>query len=162
VCQEHAVTRWIADAINTVVYLINKGPLVPLNCGIPEKAWTNKKVNMKRGKLEAPACFLLYLICPCGARSRKQVGSRVREMHFHWYGISEYDYRFWDPENRKILRHMDVVFNEVYKDLLTRSTSDKDPGVTRRSSPEQQDAADLEFVELDVSVKKVRSIPGGN
>ena len=26
-----------ADAVNTTVYLINRGPSVPLNCGIPEE-----------------------------------------------------------------------------------------------------------------------------
>jgi len=44
--------------------------------------------------------------------------------------------------------------------LTGRRTSDKDPGVAPRNTPEQQDAADLEFIELDdVPVKKVRSIP---
>ena len=61
-----------------------------------------------------------------------------------------------------ILRDKNVVFNEkkMYKDLLTEwSTSEKDPEVAPRSTPEQQDVADSEFVELDdVPVKKVRSI----
>jgi len=43
---EYAWSMWIhaglpkqfwTDAVNTAVYLINKGPLVPLNCGIPEE-----------------------------------------------------------------------------------------------------------------------------
>jgi len=59
-----------------------------------------------------------------------------------------------------------VVFNEkkVYKDLLTeRSTSEKDPRVTSQSTLGQQDAAELEIIELDdVSVKKVHSILEGN
>ena len=37
-----------ADAVNTTVYLINRGPSVALNCGIPEEAWTGKEVNLKR------------------------------------------------------------------------------------------------------------------
>jgi len=59
-----------------------------------------------------------------------------------------------------------VVFNEkkMYKDLLTeRSTSEKDPKVTPRSTLEQQEAADSEFVEFDdVPMKKDRSIPKEN
>jgi len=44
---EHVGSMWIharlskqisKDAVNTVVYLINKGSLVPLNYGIPEEA----------------------------------------------------------------------------------------------------------------------------
>jgi len=51
-----------------------------------------------------------------------------------------------------------VVFNEqkIYKNLQTeRSTSKRDLGVASRSTPEQQNVADLEFFELeDASMDK--------
>ena len=34
-----------AMVINTIVYLINRGPSTPLGCGIPKEAWTGKKVS---------------------------------------------------------------------------------------------------------------------
>ena len=34
-----------AKAINTIVYLINRGPSTPLGYGILEEAWTSKKVS---------------------------------------------------------------------------------------------------------------------
>ena len=34
-----------ADAVDTVVYLINRGPSSSLDGGVPEEAWTGKKVN---------------------------------------------------------------------------------------------------------------------
>ena len=34
-----------AEAVNTVVYLINGGTSTPLGRGIPEEAWTGKKVS---------------------------------------------------------------------------------------------------------------------
>lgn len=34
-----------ADAVDTVVYLINRGPSNSLDGGVPEEAWTSKKVN---------------------------------------------------------------------------------------------------------------------
>jgi len=34
-----------ADAVDIVVYLINRGPSSSLDGGIPEEAWTGKKVN---------------------------------------------------------------------------------------------------------------------
>jgi len=43
--QLHARLRkqfW-TDAVNTAVYLINKGPFVALNCEIPEETWTGKE-----------------------------------------------------------------------------------------------------------------------
>ena len=35
---------WV-EAINTAMYLINRGPSTPLGCGILEEAWTGKKVS---------------------------------------------------------------------------------------------------------------------
>ena len=60
---------------------------------------------------------------------------------------------------------MDVVINKkkMYNDLLMeKSTLEKDPEVASRSTPEQQNAAESEFVELDVPVKNVRNIPEGD
>ena len=34
-----------ADAVKTVVYLINRGPSSALDGGIPEEAWTCKQVK---------------------------------------------------------------------------------------------------------------------
>ena len=35
---------WV-EAINTTIYLINRGPSTPLGCGILEEAWTGKNVS---------------------------------------------------------------------------------------------------------------------
>ena len=35
---------WV-EAINTTIYLINRGPSSHLGCGILEEAWTGKKVS---------------------------------------------------------------------------------------------------------------------
>ena len=34
---------WV-EGVNTSIYLINRGPSTPLDCGILEEAWTGKKV----------------------------------------------------------------------------------------------------------------------
>ena len=39
-----ALQFW-ADAINTTIYLINKGPLKALDGGIPKEAWIGKQVK---------------------------------------------------------------------------------------------------------------------
>jgi len=59
-----------------------------------------------------------------------------------------------------------MIFKEqkTYKDLQTeRSTLENDLGVVSRSTPEQQGAADLEFVELEnATMDKTRNIFEGN
>ena len=82
-------------------------------------------------------------------------------MYFH----CKYVYRFWDPENRKIRRHKNVIFikKKMYKDLLTKSTSKKDLKVAPRRTFEQQEVADPEFILLDdAHMEKARNIPKGN
>ena len=96
----------------------------------------------------------------------RKLNSKFKRCIFIRYRTDEYGYRFWDPENHKILRSKDLVFNEQKpnKDLQTeRSTSENDLGVAPRSSSEQQSAADTEFIELEDSpVDKTRNIPEGN
>jgi len=149
-----------ADAVNTTVYLINRGPSIALNYGIPKEALACKEVNMNH--LRTFGCILLYV--HVGLDYRSKLEPKSKRCIFLGYGISEYDYRFWYPENQKILRHKDVVFNEkkMYKDLLTESTSEKDPEMASWNTRGQRDAAESEFIELDIYVKKVWSIPEGN
>ena len=35
----------LVEAINTIVYLIKRGPSTPFSCGILEETWTGKKVS---------------------------------------------------------------------------------------------------------------------
>ena len=37
--------QFYEDAVNTVVYLINRGPSMILNCEISDEAWTDKEVT---------------------------------------------------------------------------------------------------------------------
>lgn len=47
------LNMWV-EAMNTIVYFINRGPSTPLAYGIPKEAWTSKKVSYY---------FLKTLIC---------------------------------------------------------------------------------------------------
>ena len=86
----------------------------------------------------------MHVILDC----RRKLDPKPKRCILIGYETSKYDYRFCDPEGRKIFSYTDVIFNErmVYKDLLTK-----------RSIPEQQsNAADSEFVEFDdVLVEKI-------
>jgi len=108
-----------------VVYLINSGPSVALNCGIPKEACTGNRVNLNH--LCTFNC-ISYIHVDLDHRSK--LDPKSKRCIFIGYGTSEYDYLFWDRENRKSFRHKDMVFNEqkMYKNLLTeRSTLEKIP-----------------------------------
>ena len=50
---------WL-DAVDTVVYLINKGPSSYLDAGFPEEAWTGQKVNYSFLKLSVCEAFVHF------------------------------------------------------------------------------------------------------
>jgi len=96
-----------ADAVNTAVYLINRGPSVPLNCELLEKTWTDKVVNLNH--LRTLGCIFYVHI---ELSHEKKLNPKSRMCIFIRYRTDEYDYQFKNLENRKTLRHKDVVFNE--------------------------------------------------
>ena len=108
---------------------------MPLDCRIYEETWTDKDVNVNH--LHIFDC-ISYVGIKLSHGSK--LDSKFRRCVFIKYETDEYNYQFWDPEDHKILKHKDVVFNEknMYKDLLMeRNTLEKDPRVASRSNSEQ-------------------------
>ena len=100
---------WV-EVVNTVVYLST-----PLVCGIPEEAWTGKKVSYSFVKTFGYEAF-----SHIDSKNRTKMEAKSKKCVFFGYGINEFFYRLWDFENHKIVRSRDVVFNEkvLYKDFL--------------------------------------------
>jgi hypothetical protein len=103
------------DAVDTVVYLINRGPSSSLDGRIPEEEWTGKKVNYS---------FLKTFDCEAfvhiDKENRTKLEEKSKKCTFIGYGVNDFGYRLWDYENNKIIRSRDVIFNEkvMYKDQL--------------------------------------------
>ena len=125
------LNMWV-EAINTAAYLINRGPSIPLGCGIPEEAWTGKKVSYS---------FLKTFSCEAfshiDSKNRTKLEAKSKKYVFVGYDIDELGYRLWDFENRKIVRSKDVIFNEkvLYKDLLHQHEKKEDDYVVLDYTP---------------------------
>uniref|UniRef100_A0A7N2MUY1 Retrovirus-related Pol polyprotein from transposon TNT 1-94 n=1 Tax=Quercus lobata TaxID=97700 RepID=A0A7N2MUY1_QUELO len=127
-------TFW-ADAVSTAAYLINRGPSVPMEFRLPEEVWSGKEVKFSHLKVFGSVS---YVHIDSDARSKLDAKSKI--CFFIGYGDEKFGYRFWDEQNRKIIRSRNVIFNEqvVYKD---RSTVVSDiTGIDQKKS---------EFVNLD-------------
>ena len=104
-------------AVDTTVYLINRGPSSSLDGGIPEEAWTGKKVNYS---------FLRTFGCEAFVNIDKenetQLEEKSKKSTFIGYGVNDFGYCLYDYENHKIIRSRDAVFNKkvMYKDQLQR------------------------------------------
>ena len=93
---------------------------------------TDKKVNLNH--LCTFAC-ISYVHVELDRRS--MLDPKSKRYIFIGYETSEYGYRFWDPENRKIFRHKDVVLNKkMYKELADgKGHFGEGSGVAPRSTP---------------------------
>ena len=119
-CKEHEITCRIAltvwaEAVDTAIYLINRGPSSSLDGGIPEEAWTGKSVNYSFLKIFGCEAF-----SHIDKENRTKLEAKSRKCTFIGYGVNDFGYRLWDFENHKIIRSRDVIFNEyvMYKDQL--------------------------------------------
>jgi len=118
-----------ADAVNTAAYLINRGPSVPLNEGLPEEAWSGKAVN--HSHLKVFGCSA-YVHIDAGCRSK--LDPKSKKCTFVGYGSDEFGYKFWDYQDHKFIRSRDVIFNEkeMYKN---RNHSLEEASMTPEDSP---------------------------
>ena len=99
-------TFW-ADAVSTVAYLINRGPSVPMEFRLLEEVWSGKEVKFSH--LKFFGC-ISYVHVDSDARSKLDAKSKI--CFFIGYSDEKFGYRFWDEQNKKIIRSRNVIFNE--------------------------------------------------
>jgi hypothetical protein len=124
VCKEYEIACWFPlhfweDVIDIVVYLINRGPSSSLDGGIPEEAWTGKKVNYSF--LNTFGCEAFVHI---DKENRTKLEEKSKKCTFIGYSVNDFGYRLWDYENHKIIRSRDVIFND--EGHVQRSVAGKD------------------------------------
>ncbi|KAE8697500.1 Retrovirus-related Pol polyprotein from transposon TNT 1-94 [Hibiscus syriacus] len=143
-----------AEAINTAAYLINRGPLVPLDGGIPEEAWSKKEINLSH--LRVFGCISYVHI---NSAERSKLDSKSNKCVFVGYGGDEFGYQFWDYENQKIVRSRDVIFNEnvMYKE---RSTVESSSSNTKAETKEFVEFEEISGNDVQISPEAVQEEPG--
>ena len=121
----HAVLplQFLADGVDTIVYLINRGPSSSLDGGTPEEAWIGKKVNYSF--LRTFGCEAFFHI---DKDNKTKLEEKSKKCTFIGYKINDFGYHLYDYENHKIRRRRDVVFIEkvMYKDQLQRKKQEKE------------------------------------
>ena len=120
------LSMW-AKAVNTAIYLINRGPSTPLGCGIPQEAWTSKKVTY-------------YFLKTFGCEAFSHIDSKNRtklEVLSKKVYLLDMELMNLDFQNHKIGRSRDIIFNEkvLYKDLLQQHEKKKDDYVVLHDTP---------------------------
>ena len=108
-------TFW-AVAISTAAYLINREPSIPMEFKLLQEVLSGKEVKFSH--LKVFGC-VSYVHIDSVARSKLDAKSKIH--FFIGYRDEKFGYRFWDEQNRKIIRSRNVIFNEqvMYKDRST-------------------------------------------
>ena len=114
-----------AEAMCTIVDLINLSLLVPLDGNVTERVYTRKDVSYKH--LRVFGCRA-YVHIPKDERSK--FDDKAKECIFLGYGHKEFGYRLWNPLARKLIISRDVVF------LKDQIVSDAEKSDKSQSSPE--------------------------
>lgn len=105
------------QAVDTVVYLINRGPSTALDGGILEEEWIGKKVDLSYLKVFGCEAFVHI-----DKENRKKLDAKSMRCTFIGYGSDDFGFRLWNLETNKVIRSRDVVFNEkvMYCDQLRK------------------------------------------
>ncbi|KAE8685870.1 cytochrome P450 71A9-like [Hibiscus syriacus] len=142
-----------AEAINTAAYLINRGPSVPLDGRIPEEVWSKKEINLSH--LRVFGCISYVHI---NFTERSKLDAKSNKCVFVGYGGNEFGYRFWDYENRKIIRSRDVIFNKnvMYKDMSTVESSSSN---TKAETKEFAEFEEISGNDVQISSEAVQEEP---
>ena len=96
-----------ADAVNTAIYLINRCPSVPLKYKLTEEIWSGKNVKLAHLKVFGCVSYVHVKSNDCS-----KLDAKARKCFFIGYGDEQFGYRFWDEQNRKIIRSRNVVFED--------------------------------------------------
>ena len=110
---DYQKTFW-ADAVSTAAYLINQGPSVRMEFRLLEEVWSTKEVKFSHLKV---FCCVSYVHIDSDARSKLDAKSKI--CFFIGYGDEKFGYRFWDEQNRKIIKSRNVNEQIMYKDMST-------------------------------------------
>ena len=76
-----------ANAVNTAVYLINRGPLIPLEYRLSEEVWIEK--NVKLAHLKVFGCVSYVHV---ESIDRCKLNAKARRCFFIGYGNEQFDY----------------------------------------------------------------------
>ncbi|KAE8708902.1 Detected protein of unknown function [Hibiscus syriacus] len=105
-----------------------------LTCSLPDQPWalssfgwqnTRGSLEQERNKPFTLRVFGCISYVHIDSAERSKLDAKSNKCAFVGYDGDEFGYRFWDYENRKIIRSRNVIFNEnvMYKDRSTVESS---------------------------------------
>ena len=159
-----------AEALQTAVYLINLVPSRAIRLEVPQALWSGKQLTYDRLRIFGCEAYVFIL-----KGKRTKLASHATKCIFLSYGTDgDFDYRLWDPENKKLIWSNNVVFNEdsifskrnqqkrVGKKVSFEDDDNVVEGPTHRAETKSQQTAELEPANHRINNKSSRQIQRQN
>ena len=96
-----------SPACNLILLARSLRVQTPMEFRLPEEVWSGKEVKFSH--LKVFYC-VSYVHIDSDAHSKLDAKSKI--CFFIGYVDEKFSYRFWDEQNRKIIRSRNVIFNE--------------------------------------------------
>ena len=98
-----------AEALQTTIYQVNLSQSKAIRPEVPQALCLGKQLTYDRLRIFRCEAYVAFI----ATEKRTKLVSHATKCIFLSYGTDgEFGYRRWDPENRKLIRSSDVVFNE--------------------------------------------------
>jgi hypothetical protein len=97
-----------AEAVATVVYIMNRTPIAIVHGMTPEEKFTSKKPNVSHLRVFG---YIAYVHVPDEKRSK--LDPKAKKCIFIKYSLEQKGYRCFNPFTRKLQVNKDVVFDEM-------------------------------------------------
>lgn len=104
-----------AEAVNTVVYILNRTPTTQTPNSTPFEMWYDKKPSLDHIRLFGSET---YVFVP--KQSRTKLESKGRKLILVGYDKDSTNYRLFDPITKKITISRHITFNEATEVKLPR------------------------------------------
>ena len=101
--------------MKTAVAMVNLSPSVPLDFNVLDRVWKGKDVFYAHLRVFGCRAFVHV---PNDERSK--LDSKANQCIFLGSKDDEFDYRLWNPKEKKIVRSRDVIFFEEPLKTLNR------------------------------------------
>ena len=92
---------------------------------LEEVLWTKKEVKLSY--LRVFSCVLYVHINDHG---RNKLNVKSLKYTFIGYGVDYFGYKFWDDQNKKVIRSRDFIFNEIFLYKNRDATKSNKPSTT--------------------------------
>ena len=111
------------EAVNTIVYILNRAPSRSLDGATPYEVWTGVKPNVEHFRVFGSLCHVKVL-----GEKLKKLQDRSKSMVFIGYEVGTKGYKCYDPETGIVFISRDVIFEEKSQWDWRNSNIEKNEG----------------------------------